>query len=133
MCPRDIPLGISALLLPVPAITRPSLFAVFEDNPTKKMHPRISQFLDYDIDTHLNRVVPHSRVARLPKPISRFLGFRDEEYKEKQRLVVVFWSFLGSLLGLLTVGALYRYAPGLQKWHPPVMIASLVCGVALNE
>ncbi|KAI4737905.1 hypothetical protein E4T50_11608 [Aureobasidium sp. EXF-12298] len=89
------------------------------------MHPRILNVLDYDIDTHLNRVVPHSRISRLPKPISRFLGYRSEEYKEPPRLVVVFWSFLGSLLGLLIIGALYKYAPGIRKWHPPIMIASL--------
>jgi hypothetical protein len=92
-----------------------------------KMHARLSAVLNYDIDTHLNRIVPPSRISRLPKPISRFLGYRSEAYKEPPRLVVIFWSFLGSLLGLLIVGALYRYAPGLRKWHPPVMIASLVC------
>ncbi|KAI4760219.1 hypothetical protein E4T52_12590 [Aureobasidium sp. EXF-3400] len=96
------------------------------------MHPRILNVLDYDIDTHLNRVVPHSRISRLPKPISRFLGYRSEEYKEPPRLVVVFWSFLGSLLGLLIIGALYKYAPGIRKWHPPIMIASLGASAILD-
>lgn len=91
------------------------------------MHPRILSVLDYDIDNHLNRIVPHSRVSRLPKPVSRFLGYRENEYKEPTRLVVVFWSFLGSLLGLLIIGAMYKYAPGLTRWNPPIMIASLVC------
>jgi O-antigen/teichoic acid export membrane protein len=97
------------------------------------MHPRILTVLDYDIDNHLNRVVPHSRISRLPKSISRFLGYRSEEYKEPPRLVVVFWSFLGSLLGLLIIGALYKYAPGIRKWHPPIMIASLVCRSTLRS
>jgi hypothetical protein len=98
------------------------------------MHPRILTVLDYDIDTHINRIVPHSRISRLPKPISRFLGYRSEEYKEPPRLVVVFWSFLGSLLGLLIIGALYKYAPGIRKWNPPIMIASLVrCGTLYGQ
>jgi len=96
------------------------------------MHPRILTVLDYDIDTHINRIVPHSRISRLPKPISRFLGYRSEEYKEPPRLVVVFWSFLGSLLGLLIIGALYKYAPGIKKWNPPIMIASLGASAILD-
>ncbi|KAI5208576.1 hypothetical protein E4T39_01428 [Aureobasidium subglaciale] len=96
------------------------------------MHPRLLTILDYDIDTHLNHIVPYSRVSRLPKPISRFLGYREKEYKEPTRLVVVFWSFLGSLIGLLTIGALYKYAPGLNKWHPPIMVASLGASAILD-
>ncbi|CAD0087048.1 unnamed protein product, partial [Aureobasidium vineae] len=69
----------------------------------------------------------------LPKPVSRFLGYRSEEYKEPPRLVVVFWSFLGSLLGLLIIGALYKYAPGIRKWHPPIMIASLPRNAILGQ
>lgn len=94
------------------------------------MHPRILNILDYDVDNHLNLIIPRSRLDRLPKPISRFLGYRTETYKEQPRQVVVFWSFLGSLLGLLIIGAIYRYAPGIQKWHPPIMVASLVCRIA---
>ncbi|THV91102.1 hypothetical protein D6D02_06839 [Aureobasidium pullulans] len=96
------------------------------------MHPRILSVLDYDIDNHLNRIVPHSRVSRLPKPVSRFLGYRENEYKEPTRLVVVFWSFLGSLLGLLIIGAMYKYAPGLTRWNPPIMIASLGASAILD-
>ncbi|KAL1304504.1 hypothetical protein AAFC00_003493 [Neodothiora populina] len=96
------------------------------------MGPWLARFLDFDLDTYLNPYLPHSRLSRLPEPISRWLGYRNEDYKERPVLLVCAWSFVGTLASLLLVGALYRYAPGLTKYKPPVIIASLGASAILD-
>lgn len=90
------------------------------------MGPRLSQLTDFDLDNYLNPFLPASPLSRLPKPISRFLGYRDDVYKEPPQAVIYFWSFSGTVIALLLISAVYRYGPGLAKYNPPVIIASLV-------
>lgn len=96
------------------------------------MGPKTAMFLNFDIDDHLNRFIPHPRLSRLPAPISRFLGVCQGEYKEPPHLIICFWSFVGAICGILTVGGLYRYAPGLAKHNPPVIVASLGASAILD-
>jgi CBS-domain-containing membrane protein len=84
-----------------------------------------SQLLDFDMDRHLNPWLPPNRVSRLPTPISRFLGHRKEPYKEPPALVQWFSAFIGAFVGILCIGAIFKYAPGVSSKHPPVLIASL--------
>lgn len=95
------------------------------------MGPRLESIIDFDIDRYLNPWIPSNRLSRLPKPVSRFLGYRDETYKEPPHLITCLWTFIGVTAGLLTVGALYRYSPDLNKYNPPVIIASLVCTLSV--
>lgn len=90
------------------------------------MSPTLDKILDFQIDAYLNPYIPPPRLSHLPKPLSRFLGYRTAEYKEPPSLILCLWSFIGALAGLITVGALFNYAPGLSKYNPPVLIASLV-------
>ena len=96
------------------------------------MGPRLTQFINFDLDNYTNRFVPEPRFSRLPKPVSRFLGYREETYKEPPHLIICFWSFVGAITGLLIVGALYQYAPGLTKYNPPVIVASLGASAVLD-
>jgi hypothetical protein len=81
--------------------------------------------LDFDIDTHLNRFVPASRLNLLPTPISWFLGYRTHNRAPVGSVVVWWWAFIGAFVGLLVVEAVYM-APGLQREGQSVVIASLV-------
>jgi hypothetical protein len=80
----------------------------------------------FDIDDYLNRFVPPSQLHRLPKLVARFLGYRATAAKEIGNVLVACWSLFGAFCGLLFVGAVFRYTPALQKFHPPVLFASLV-------
>jgi hypothetical protein len=82
--------------------------------------------LHFDVDDYLNRFVPPSQLHRIPKPIARFLGYRKSPAKDIGNVVVALWSLLGAFLGLLVVGAAFRYSVVLQSYHPPVLFASLV-------
>ena len=96
------------------------------------MGPKLDQLVDFDIDTYLNSFVPISCLSYLPKSISRFLGYRDEAYKEPARLIVYVWLLFGTISSLLSIGALLRFAPGLSKYHPPVIFASLGASAILD-
>lgn len=88
--------------------------------------------INFNIDTYLNPIVPSNQVKRLPAPISRWLGYRAKEHKEPPVIVSQAFAFLGTLVGLLIVGAIYKYAPGISKYNPPVIIASLGASAILE-
>ncbi|GAB7347758.1 hypothetical protein MBLNU459_g5307t1 [Dothideomycetes sp. NU459] len=96
------------------------------------MSRKLDRILNFQIDDYLNDYVPYPRYSRLPAPIARFLGFRIETFEEPPHLIICLWSFVGALAGLLTIGALYQYAPGLARYNPPVIIASLGASAILD-
>ncbi|KAK6432540.1 hypothetical protein LTR95_011289 [Oleoguttula sp. CCFEE 5521] len=91
-----------------------------------------SALLDFDIDSHLNHYIPHNRLDRLPRYISRWLGYRHEECKDPHALIQWISTFFGVFLGLLTVGAVYNYAPSISQHNPPTIIASLGATAVLD-
>jgi len=92
-----------------------------------------AQDVHFDIDRYLNRYVPPSQLHRLPAPISRWLGYRKKPSPEVGNILVSFWAFVGTVAGLLVVGAVLRYGPLVARYHPPILIASLVGGHLLRE
>lgn len=92
----------------------------------------VSQIVDFDIDRYINPWIPHNRLGYLPTPVNRWLGYRKEEPNEPP--VISRWAstFIGSFLGILLVGAVYRYAPGINAHNPPVIIASLGATAVLD-
>jgi len=87
--------------------------------------------LDFDIDHYLNRFVPRNRLYLLPKPISWFLGYRDQPRKPVGAVLVCFWAFFGAFSGLLVVEAVYM-TEALKKDGSPIVIASLVFVLLLS-
>ena len=81
--------------------------------------------LTFDIDHYLNRLVPSSRLHLLPKPVSRFLGYRHDPAPPIGNVMVWWWAFIGAFSGLLVVEAVFRSAR-LQAEGVPLVIASLV-------
>ena len=78
-----------------------------------------------DIDKHLNPYVPENRISRLPKPVSRFLGYRDSPRKEIGNLLVAVWSFLGAFIGVMVIEAVFMI-PAIHDRGVPILIASFV-------
>ena len=91
-----------------------------------------SELLDFDMDRYLNPWLPRNRVGYLPAPISRFLGYRKDTYKEPPALVQWFSAFVGAFIGILLIGAIFRYAPGVVDKHPPIIVASLGASAILD-
>ncbi|QIW99537.1 hypothetical protein AMS68_005055 [Peltaster fructicola] len=88
--------------------------------------------INFNIDTYLNPIVPTNQVERLPKPIAHFLGYRSKKHEEPPIIVSQALAFLGGFIGLLVIGAIYKYAPGISKFNPPVIIASLGASAILE-
>lgn len=92
----------------------------------------VSELVDFDIDRYLNPFVPHNRVSRLPTPIARFLGHRNGSFTEPPALVQWFSAFFGAFIGILLVGAIFKYAPGITNHNPPVIVGSLGASAILD-
>lgn len=88
--------------------------------------------LNFDIDKYINPYVPHNRLDALPKPVTRFLGYRAEPQKEPHQVLQWPITFLATVAGLCLVGGIGNYAPGIVGWHPPVIIASLGASAVLD-
>jgi hypothetical protein len=82
--------------------------------------------IHFDIDDYLNRICFPSQVHKFPTPIARFLGWRKYPEKQIGNILIAFYAFIGAFLGLILVGATFRYSPLIQEYHTPVLFASLV-------
>lgn len=121
------------LTLPSPSVHLAS--STNPSNMTFRLPPPSS--FHYDIDDVLNPYIPKSQVHRLPRPIARFLGHQSpgpqnqeqqpQQHREVGNLLICIWSFVGSFLGLLLVAGVFK-SPGIQTYHPPVLLASFVSG-----
>jgi hypothetical protein len=80
----------------------------------------------FDIDEYLDRAIPSSQLHRLPRPISRFLGYRRIPKPDVGNVLIALWAIVGTFLGLLTVAAVFKYAPSIRHYSPPVLFASFV-------
>jgi hypothetical protein len=80
----------------------------------------------FDIDRYINRFVFSSQVHKFPKPIARFLGYRKQPQYPVGNILLGLWALLGAFVGLVLVGAAFRYSD-LKHYHTPVLFASLVC------
>ena len=91
-----------------------------------EMHIPTLHRLNFDIDSYLNPYIPRSRLYRLPKPISRFLGYRDRPQQGIGNIVSWAWSFLGAFSGIALIEGVIRSSPLIQSHAPPVIIGSFV-------
>jgi len=95
-------------------------------------HKWVDDLLYFDIDRYVNPFVPSSPLYRFPRSISHWLGYREGLQKEPPILIQWTLSFIAIVAGLCLIGGLYNTTPGIQKWHPPVMIASLGASAVLD-
>jgi HPP family len=88
----------------------------------------------WDIDTYLNPFTPRSYLYLLPRPISRFLGYRPPHSSRPSAhpVAVWAWSFLGAFLGVALIEAVYLHLPRLDEKHVPIVIASFGAAAILE-
>jgi hypothetical protein len=66
------------------------------------------------------------RLARLPRWISHWLGYRPEAVKPLSKYEVALWSFITSFCGLSVVQAIFNYSDYFTERNVPGIIASYV-------
>ena len=93
---------------------------------------RLNNVLDINLDKLINPYLPHNQARRLPKPISHFLGYRSTPAKEPPTLIQWTLTILSTVAGICTVAGVYNYAPGITKWNPPPIVASLGATAVLD-
>jgi hypothetical protein len=66
------------------------------------------------------------RLARLPRWISHWLGYRPEPVKPLSTYQVALWSFITSFCGLSVVQAIFNYSDYFTERNVPGIVASYV-------
>ncbi|WPH00822.1 Hypothetical protein R9X50_00365200 [Acrodontium crateriforme] len=89
--------------------------------------------LHFNPDRYLNPFIPGNQLSRLPRPISHFLGYRPNG-SSPEPVPILQWlsAFVATIAGLCAVAAAYTHSPGLDKYQPPVLIASLGATAVLD-
>ena len=78
-----------------------------------------------DIDQWLNPYIPRNQLSKLPRPVSRFLGYRDEPHHEIGNIIVAWWACFGAFTGVVIIEAVLMI-PAIHDLGVPVVIASFV-------
>lgn len=84
------------------------------------MAPRLDPFVQ--AERHIK-----SGLARLPRPIGRFLGYRDPNLPPSPDYLVCIWGFIGAFCGLSTIFAVFGHTEYFTSRLVPPIIASFVC------
>lgn len=92
----------------------------------------LRNLVNFDLDRYLNPYIPHNRLYILPQPLQHFLGYRKEPQREPPALVQWVLTFIATLGGLCLVAGTFRYAPGIHRDKPPIIIASLGASAILD-
>lgn len=80
---------------------------------------------DIDIDRWLNHYIPRNQLSKLPRPVSRFLGYRDKPHYEVGNVLVAWWACVGAFVGVVIIEAVLMI-PAINNLGVPVVIASFV-------
>lgn len=81
--------------------------------------------LNFDIDKYLGPYIPRSRLDRLPRPISRFLGYRDAPRRPIGNIAIAGWAFFGAFCGTAALSGVFMSDFIVNKGGP-IMLGSYV-------
>lgn len=73
-----------------------------------------------------------SRLARLPRWVSHWLGYRPEAPKPLPAYQVALWSFIIAFCGLSVLQAIFNYSDYFKERNVPGIVASYVSGKKKN-
>ncbi|KAH7122432.1 HPP family-domain-containing protein [Dendryphion nanum] len=93
---------------------------------------RRARLWDVDVDHYADRYIPASQLYRLPKPISRFLGYREKPRNDVGNVLGAFWSMVGAFCGLAVIAAVFNNTGVIQAHSPPALIASFGASAILE-
>lgn len=87
---------------------------------------RILRKADYDVDKHLNLIIPAPALHKLPSWFSRFLGHHEKQPHPIPDIVRTAWVLVASFAGVITVMATLKYGPAFVNRDCPIFIPSWV-------
>lgn len=88
---------------------------------------RILHKADFDVDKHLNPLVPPPPAPhRLPAPLARLLGLHRTPPKPLPDLLRAFWVLLATFTGVIVVTCTLKYGKPFKDRDCPVFIPSWV-------
>ncbi|KAK4098902.1 hypothetical protein N658DRAFT_517708 [Parathielavia hyrcaniae] len=87
----------------------------------------------FDIDKHLNPVIPASALPRLPAPFAHFLGHRTHaSTAQLGNVAMIFWAVIGIFCSLAAIGAVAQAVPEFQSRGVPAIIGSFGAAAVLD-
>lgn len=90
-----------------------------------------AKHFSFDIDRHLNAYIPSNFVRTLPKPIARFLGYRDGPRRDIGNVLIAGWAFFGAFVGIITIEAVFLI-PVIHDHGVPIVIGSFGAAAILE-
>ncbi|KAG7005236.1 hypothetical protein G7Y79_00021g051030 [Physcia stellaris] len=84
-----------------------------------------------DIDQWLNPYLPSNRLSKLPRPISHFLGHRNEPRPDVGNVLVACWAFVGAFVGVIIIES-FLMIPVIHDHGGPIIIASFGAAAILE-
>ncbi|KAK4131568.1 HPP-domain-containing protein [Trichocladium antarcticum] len=87
---------------------------------------------NFDIDQHVNPVLPPSLLPHLPAPVAHFLGYRTHPAHPLGNLAMIFWAVVGVFSSLVVIGAVAREVPAFQARGVPTIIGSFGAAAVLD-
>ncbi|RAL14409.1 HPP family protein [Aspergillus homomorphus CBS 101889] len=85
-----------------------------------------------DIDAFLNPFLPPPPWRYMPRPVSRFFGYREKAPKPLGNLVVAFWTLIGVFCGVLVVAEASMHVPLFEHHNAPIIVASFGAAAVLE-
>ncbi|KAI1105078.1 HPP family protein [Jackrogersella minutella] len=86
----------------------------------------------FDIDDYINPWLPAVPWNRIPYPIARFLGHREDHQHPLGNIVMIFWAFIGVFCSLNIVMFVSRAIPSFEDHGAPIIIGSFGAAAVLE-
>ena len=81
---------------------------------------------NFDIDQHLNRIIPAPPWRHIPYPVARFFGYRTSKPRDIGNLRPIFWAFVGVFCSLCVIEVVSLHVPTFKHRKVPLIVGSFV-------
>ncbi|KAK3374737.1 HPP family-domain-containing protein [Podospora didyma] len=87
----------------------------------------------FNIDKHINPILPASVLPQIPYPVAHFLGHRSPPpQRPVGNLTVIFWAFIGIFSSLTIIGTVSARVPSFKSHNVPQIIGSFGAAAVLD-
>ncbi|PFH62308.1 hypothetical protein XA68_14168 [Ophiocordyceps unilateralis] len=87
---------------------------------------------DWDIDRYLNRFIPPPPWHRLPPPVARLLGYRQNKLPSTGNILPLIWAFIGITLTISIIEAATKSVPDFVANDGPIIVGSFGASAVLE-
>lgn len=76
---------------------------------------------NFDIDDYIDPILPSPWLHRLPRFVSRFLGYREHDHEEPPDVLIWLWTWIGIFCGVAAVEAVFRTSYFMSHGVPAIV------------